>query len=151
MGQLEGGAFSALFAASHPERVTHLVLYAAFARAVRDAGYEWAPTKAAPRACRKDIRRVGHGQAAGCVRAVAVGRRVDAALDGALRARIGIARRRSSVPRGDGDLDVRVVLPSIRVPTLILQRADDPFIDMRHAEYLAEHIPGSRLVLLPDA
>src|SRR5207302_4354536 len=48
-----------------------------------------------------------------------------------------------------GDLDIRAVLPSIRVPTLVLQRADDPFIDMRHAEYLAEHIPGARLVRLP--
>ena len=45
MGQLEGGAMSALFAASHPERVTHLVLYATFARVVRGEGYEWAQTR----------------------------------------------------------------------------------------------------------
>ncbi len=44
---------------------------------------------------------------------------------------------------------MRAVLPTIRVPTLVLHRRDDRFVDIRHSYYLAEHIPGARLVVLP--
>ena len=47
-----------------------------------------------------------------------------------------------------GEFDVRHVLPSIRVPTLVMHRRDDAFIDFRHAEYIASEIPGARLVPL---
>jgi class 3 adenylate cyclase len=41
------------------------------------------------------------------------------------------------------------VLGSIRVPALVIHRDRDPLIDPRHAGYLAEHIPGAKLVMLP--
>ena len=41
VGTLEGGPMAALFAATHPDRVSALVLYAAFARATWAPGYEW--------------------------------------------------------------------------------------------------------------
>src|SRR5207244_890324 len=44
--------------------------------------------------------------------------------------------------------DVRHVLPSIRIPTLILHRAKDAVIPVENSRYLAEKIPGSRLVEL---
>ena len=47
-----------------------------------------------------------------------------------------------------GQFDVRHVLPSIRVPTLVMHRPDDGFLDVRHSRYLAEHIPDARLVEL---
>jgi len=47
-----------------------------------------------------------------------------------------------------GETDVRHVLPSIRVPTLIMHRRQDPFLMVEHGRYLAEHIPGSRYVEL---
>ena len=47
------------------------------------------------------------------------------------------------------EVDVRAVLPTISVPTLVLHRRDDKFVDPRHSQYLAEHIPGARLVMLP--
>jgi class 3 adenylate cyclase len=47
------------------------------------------------------------------------------------------------------DIDVRRVLPSVRVPTLILHRVDEKVIDVEHARYLARHIPGARLIELP--
>jgi class 3 adenylate cyclase len=43
------------------------------------------------------------------------------------------------------------VLPSISVPTLVLHRADEHFIDIRHSRYLAEHIPNARYVELPGS
>jgi class 3 adenylate cyclase len=48
------------------------------------------------------------------------------------------------------DVDVCHVLPSIRVPTLVLQR-EQAHWDVRSSRYLAEHIPGARLVELPGA
>jgi class 3 adenylate cyclase len=47
-----------------------------------------------------------------------------------------------------GEFDVREVLPTIQVPTLVLYRAQPDFLDPRHSRYLAEHIPGARYVEL---
>jgi class 3 adenylate cyclase len=44
------------------------------------------------------------------------------------------------------NVSVQEVLPSIRVPTLVLHRRGDRLIDVRHSRYLAEHIPGAQLV-----
>jgi class 3 adenylate cyclase len=44
--------------------------------------------------------------------------------------------------------DVRSILPSLHVPTLVLQRDADVFRDPGHSEYLAAHIPGAKLVEL---
>ena len=46
-------------------------------------------------------------------------------------------------------LDLRAVLPTIRVPTLVVQAIDDRDVDVRDGRYLAEHIPGAKLVELP--
>jgi class 3 adenylate cyclase len=48
-----------------------------------------------------------------------------------------------------GEMDVRPVLATIRVPTLVMHREDDRYIDIRHSRYLVEHIPGARYVGLP--
>ena len=48
------------------------------------------------------------------------------------------------------ETDVRDLLPSVRVPTLVLHREEE-FVPVEHAHYLAEHIPGARLVVLPGA
>ena len=47
------------------------------------------------------------------------------------------------------ELDVRAVLPSVRVPTLVLQHADDPFIPPAQGKQVAEHIPDAKYVELP--
>jgi class 3 adenylate cyclase len=46
------------------------------------------------------------------------------------------------------DMDVRHLLPRIRVPTLIMHRPNEHVWDVRHSRYLAEHIQGSRYVEL---
>ena len=46
-------------------------------------------------------------------------------------------------------LDVRDVLPTIRVPTLVVHHADDVAFPLELGRYLAEHIPGSKLVVFP--
>ena len=47
------------------------------------------------------------------------------------------------------DIDVRHLLPTIRVPTLVLHRTDDPVWNVQSSRYLADHIPGAELVELP--
>ena len=47
------------------------------------------------------------------------------------------------------ELDVRAVLPSVRVPTLVIQHTDDPFIPPAKGKYVAEHIPDAKYVELP--
>jgi class 3 adenylate cyclase len=47
-----------------------------------------------------------------------------------------------------GETDVRHVLPTIRVPTLVMHRRDDPVVLVEHSRYIAEHIPGAKYVEL---
>lgn len=48
-------------------------------------------------------------------------------------------------------VDVRDALPAVRVPTLVLHRTSDPLFHVEEARYLADRIPGARLVLLDGA
>jgi class 3 adenylate cyclase len=148
--QAEGATMAALFAASHPERVRALVLYAGMARMTAAPGYEW-PGSDAERGARLDEIAEHWGD----------GTRVDllapsVAPDPALRRWFAKLERLSASPGAlaplfaiAGETDVRDVLPSIRCPTLLLHRSGDRMIDVRHSRYLAEQIPGARYVELP--
>ena len=150
---LEGGPMAAVFAATHPDRVSALIMYSTFARAV------WAPdyTFAWPAAERKakmdaSVQRWGEGLVAGSV----AGSRMH---DPRFMEWAGRLERLAASPGTIarifdliGEFDVREVLPSIRVPTLIMHRREDTFIKVEHSRYIAEHIPGARYVELegPD-
>ncbi len=47
------------------------------------------------------------------------------------------------------ELDVRAVLPTVRVPTLVVHHADDPIIPPVAGKYVADRIPGAKYVELP--
>jgi class 3 adenylate cyclase len=47
------------------------------------------------------------------------------------------------------ELDVRAVLPTVRVPTLVLHHTDDVIIPPAKGKYIADHIPGAKYVELP--
>src|SRR5262249_3637736 len=51
--------------------------------------------------------------------------------------------------RMNSEIDVRNVLPAIRVPTLVLHRMEDSRVPVLSARYLAQHIPGAKLVEVP--
>src|SRR3712207_7700502 len=57
----------------------------------------------------------------------------------------------SKVFEMNGQLDVRPVLGAIQAPTLVLHRRDDNAFDIRHSEYLAEHIPNATFRVLEGA
>jgi class 3 adenylate cyclase len=148
-GTLEGGPMAALFAATYPDRVSALILYAAFARATWAPGYEWA-WSAEERAARMDELADHWGE--GWVAAgVAPSRKTDPDFMEWAGRLERLAASPSTIKRIFdliGEFDVREVLPSIRVPTLVLHRRDDSFIKIEHSRFLAEHIPGAKLIEL---
>jgi class 3 adenylate cyclase len=146
---LEGGAMAALFAATHPERTSALVLYEAMPRMSWAPDYDWPPTReereAALQAPWGDGSRI-------------FGLAPSAATNPRLVEWFGRLERLAASPGTaakllmmNADVDVRAVLPSISVPTLVLHREGERFIDIRHSRYLAEHIPGARYIELPGA
>jgi class 3 adenylate cyclase len=47
------------------------------------------------------------------------------------------------------EMNVRAILPTVRVPTLVMQRTDDPFITRAMGKDVADHIPAAKYVELP--
>jgi class 3 adenylate cyclase len=146
--QLEGGAMAALFAATHPERTRALILYEAMAKMSWAPDYDWAPTAEERASWLRDLH-WGDGS-----RLETLGPR--AAADPGLREWFARLERLAASPgtarkfmRMAAEIDVRAVLPTIQAPTLVVHRAEDHAIDIRHSRYLAEHIPGARYAELP--
>jgi class 3 adenylate cyclase len=148
----EGGPLCALFAATYPERTTALVLIHTGARMVRSPDLPWLPTRAERE---REIAEVVRGWADPEVVAERFAQGSPSATD---EQRRGFARvMRFSVSPGSAaaylrmnlDVDIREVLPLIRVPTLVIQRTELTGLDPRNGRYLAEHIPRARLVELP--
>jgi class 3 adenylate cyclase len=149
VGSLEGGPMAALFAASHPNRTQALVLYATFARATWAPDYDWT-WKAEDRnaSSAQLVANWGKGLTAG---GVAPSRAGDPEfMDWAARLERLAASPATiaKIIKLIGEFDVRHVLPSIRVPTLVAHRRDDTFINFEHALYFAEQIPDARLLEL---
>jgi pimeloyl-ACP methyl ester carboxylesterase len=158
-GASEGTMLSAAFAATYPERTAALILYGGMASYVRRPDYPWRPPA-------EQVRRTWVDEPARTIhRTWGTTEGIDemlrwaapsAADDEGLKRwlatfmRLGaspgaeIARRRMNL-----ELDVRHVLPAIRVPTLVLHRTDDPDEHIEEGRYLAAHIPGARFVALP--
>jgi class 3 adenylate cyclase len=151
--QLEGGALGALFAAMHPERVSALVLYEATPRMSWAPDYDW-PMRQEEREAYLE---------AGGILTWGDGSRIEglaptSSKNPRLREWFARLERLAASPGTaaklmlmNGQVDVRAVLPSISVPTLVMHREHDKFIDVRHSHWLADHIPGARLVLLPGS
>jgi pimeloyl-ACP methyl ester carboxylesterase len=149
--QLEGGAMATLFAATHPERATALVLYEAMPRMSWAPDYDW-PLRREERLASIEnggLRGWGDGSRL-------VGLAPTSSQDQRLRNWFARLERLAASPGTaaklmmmNAEVDVRAVLPTIQVPTLVMHRAHDTFIDIRHSRYLAEHIPGARYVELP--
>lgn len=149
-GISEGGPMSMLFATTYPERVSALVLYGTYAKRVRDSEYPWAPTIEEHRAFVDVVQAEwgGPAQAATWAPSVADDERFKRWWGQYLRLGASPAAARA-VLEMTREVDVRDILPAIRVPTLILHRTGDRRIDVGGSRYMAERIPDARLVELP--
>ena len=148
-GTLEGGPMASLFAATFPERTEALILYATFARATWAPDYEWAwSVEERDRHMDELIAHWGEGLVAGSVAPSQLADPNFLEWAGRLER---LAASPSTIKRIFdliGEMDVRDVLPSIRVPTLVMHRTEDSFIKVEHSRYIASKVPGSRYVEL---
>jgi class 3 adenylate cyclase/pimeloyl-ACP methyl ester carboxylesterase len=152
MGTFDAGPTAMLFAAMRPERTVALLLANTSARMLRSDDY---PIGAPPERIEEVVSRIERTW----------GTEVQAEMQVPSRAsdpyfRHWFARYTRSIAgptavsayvRAMIHTDARSVLPSIRVPTLILHRVDYPWFRIEHGRYLAEHIEGAKLVELPGA
>ena len=146
-GQCEGGSMSVLFAATHPERTRGLVLFAAMAY---NHARLW---PAEQRQARLDQIERDWGTGAS-LQQLAPSKSSD---DGFRRIWARFERQSASpgaavaLTRMNREIDVRPILPAIRVPSLVLHRTGDPMVPVDDSRYLAEHIPAAKYVELPGA
>ena len=151
-GVSEGGPMSLLFAATYPERTRALILYGTTPKFTADEGWRagWSPD-----AARSWLAEVDDAWGEG---ALLESFAPTAADDEGTRQVWSRFQRAGASPamaravlQALIELDVRAVLPSVRVPTLILHRRGDRIAHIDAARYMAESIPGARLVELAGA
>jgi class 3 adenylate cyclase len=150
MGTSEGGPMSMLFAATYPERTRALILCGAEVKERISDDWPWGESTD------EEFEQAMEGLADrwGAGKGIA---HLAPSLAGDERARewLGRLQMQSSSPgtaeafmRMALDIDVRDVVPAIRVPTLIVHRTGDSVCDVHNGRYLAERIAGARYVEL---
>jgi pimeloyl-ACP methyl ester carboxylesterase len=151
-GVSEGGPMSIVFAATHPERVDALVLHGAMARTTEAPDYPFAaPADALRESTAEFIAPVWGRDPRGIIELF------SPSLEGDPQTVEYVARleRNAASPAMTMqifemflDVDVRDILPTIRVPTLVVHRRGDRVVNWRAGKDLAERIPGARYVEL---
>jgi len=149
-GYSEGGPMCALFAATYPERTLAVIADGSFARRIRTADYPWGITKDQYDRFLEEIA-VGWGGPVGlAARAPSM---VDDQRFSDWWARF---LRMSASPaavlaltRMNLEIDIRHILPAIRVPALFLHRVGDQTVPAGGSRYMASQIPGGKYVELP--
>jgi pimeloyl-ACP methyl ester carboxylesterase len=150
LGVSEGGPLCTLFAATYPEKTEALVMIGSYARRLRDADYPWGPTREERDAfCRTLLDEWG-GPVGIEERAPSQAENAAFRQWWASYLRMGASPGAAvALTRMNSDTDVRGVLPSIRVPALVLHRKGDRCLRVDEGRYLASRIPGARFVELP--
>jgi class 3 adenylate cyclase len=150
LGLSEGGPMGIVFAATFPHRVSELILWNTFARlawtpgTIEEDRQEYVDAR---------LRRIEEQWGSGSF----IERFTPSmAADPSFRDWWGRFERLSMSPgaaveamRVNFEIDVCDILPSVRVPTLVMRNDGDPILNREVSRYLAEHIPGARYIVLP--
>jgi DNA-binding SARP family transcriptional activator/pimeloyl-ACP methyl ester carboxylesterase len=152
LGISEGGSMTTLFAATHPERVIALVLLGTFARMMQAADY---PVGISEHEYRRRLVSLDEDDWALTTTKEWLARVAPSVLydEEALRWYVSYVQRGASPAANralrlmNREIDIRNVLPTIVVPTLVLFRADE--VHAERTRFMAESIPGAKLVALP--
>ena len=150
-GGSEAGPITTLFAATYPQRVSALVLYGAIVRWSSAPDFPWGYTEEQHKWQLDYVENLwGSGLSGEAYYAPS--------LAGSPLARewVGRMEQHSGTPSAIGTLlamnsqiDVRPVLPTVSVPTLVIHRTGDRVVDVHHDRYYADHIPGAKFLELP--
>ncbi|TPI55830.1 alpha/beta fold hydrolase [Mesorhizobium sp. B3-1-7] len=148
-GSSEGGPMCMLFATTYPERTSALVLNGTYAKGTWSKEYPWARTVAQ---VDDDVAAMERqwGKPADMSNAA------PSLTENMVEREWFAAYLRNSASPADAialwrwgtEVDVRDILPAIRVPTLVVQRTDDRWVRPEEGRYLATHIQGARYVEL---
>src|SRR5919112_75361 len=145
LGISEGGSLAALFAASHPERCSSLILYGAFAKFA-----SWYPTEEKLALFYRYVsEQWGTGEG---FRKFAPSKADDPEFKRiwARHERLGATPAAAmALMRMNQEIDISGVLSAIRVPTLVIHRTNDTVVNVEGGRFLAQHIPNARLVEFP--
>lgn len=150
-GISEGGPMSVLFSATYPERASALIMYGSIASGAPASDYPWGarPEDEGTQAWLEGWRKEWGGPYAITNWAPSM------AEDETFRRWWAKYLRLSASPsavinvfRMNMAIDVRHILPAVRIPTLVLHRTGDKTIDIGQGRYLAEHIPDAKFVEL---
>jgi pimeloyl-ACP methyl ester carboxylesterase len=149
-GFSEGGNLSALFAATYPQRTSALITFGTFAKRIWSPDYPWAP-KAKEREQEYILLERQWGELMDLEDYVP-----SKAGDEAFLRRLATYFRRSASPgagvallRMNTQIDIRHVLPSIHIPTLVIHRTGDRDANVEEGRWIAGQIPNARFVELP--
>jgi DNA-binding SARP family transcriptional activator/pimeloyl-ACP methyl ester carboxylesterase len=152
IGYSEGGTMCMLFAAMHPDRAAGLVMIGSYARRYRAPDHPWGLTVEDDKRGIERLWREWGGP-------IGIEHRAPSAKNDEAFSRWWARFLRLSASPGAAvalaemtrDVDVRHVLPAIRVPTLIMHAVGDRTVDVRYSRYMAARIPHARYVELPSA
>ena len=150
LGVSEGGPMCSLFAATYPERTSALVMIGTYAKRIRDDDYPWGPTAEQRQAFFELMQREWGGP-------VGIAERAPSrANDPVFREwwakylRMGASPGAAvALTKMNAEIDVRHVLPTIRVPSLVIHRTGDLCLKAEEGRYVASRIPNAKYVELP--
>ncbi len=150
-GISEGGCMACVFAATYPGRTRGLLLWGTMPRWVRVEDYPWGFDRDEHERIVADLAEHGMtveyltGKGAGMTHAS------EEELADAIRYFRAAASptQMAALEKMNQDMDIRDILPTIGVPTLILNRTDDPVAPIDAVRYMAGRIPDARLVEFP--
>lgn len=151
-GVSEGGPMCALFAATYPEKTVSLVMIGTYAKRMRSDDYPWGPTREQRDAFLELMQREWGGPVGIEERAPCCANDPEFRAWWASYLRMGASPAAAiALTKMNAEIDVRPVLPTIRVPTLVMHRRDDRCLTIDEGRFVASRIPGSAFVELPGA
>jgi pimeloyl-ACP methyl ester carboxylesterase/DNA-binding CsgD family transcriptional regulator len=146
-GVSDGGCLCIAYAVAHSERSAALITYGSYARRLRSADYPWGWSA---EHLEEVLSGMDQGWATGnwwaaANPSVANDERYQAWWARYLRAAASPSMGRGALGLNAG-LDIRDLLPKVEVPTQVIHRTHEQWVDVGNSRYLAAHIPGAQLV-----
>jgi pimeloyl-ACP methyl ester carboxylesterase/DNA-binding winged helix-turn-helix (wHTH) protein len=150
LGVSEGGPLCSLYATTYPERTLALAMIGTYAKRRWAPDYPWAPLPEQRERFFDEIRRNWGGPVGIETRAPSKMHDPEFRQWWSTYLRMGASPGAAlALTQMNADIDVRHLLPAIRVPTLIIHRTEDRCLTVEEGRYVAANIPGAQLVELP--